>query len=225
MALPLAALAIPTIFGIGAQVAGAEGARAATKEGAKGQAVIEGLKREALQKQFEKEIERQQPFVDVGVEALPQFTEALANRGDVSGLPATQIQGDLITEFLGDEAPDFIKDRAVTNLEAVELERQKGRLADLVSAGTGGAVSATGSSVNLGTALGRSAGQLGNIQGQSLQQSAIQRQNMINQAVGQLAGLPALIAANRGPSQPNILPTNQPVGLPINTGQDFGGFA
>lgn len=201
MPLPLATLAIPTILGIGVQAASAEGARAATEEGARGQARIEALKREALQKQFEQQIERQQPFLEAGVKALPQLTEAISGRGDVSALPATRIQGDLIAEFLGDEAPDFIKNRAATNLEAVELERQKGRLADLVSAGAGGAVSATGSRVDLGTTLGRSASNLGSLQGQSLQQQAIQRQNLINQTVGQLAGLPALYAASQGPSQ------------------------
>lgn len=194
--LAIGSLGLGLLSGIGGQ----QQAQAATEEGAVAQARIEALKREALQEQFEKQIARQEPFLEVGVEALPQLTEAISGRGDVSGLPATQIQGDLIAEFLGDEAPDFIKDRAMTNLEAVELERQKGRLADLVSAGAGGAVSATGSRVDLGTTLGRSSSNLGALQGQALQQQAIQRQNLINQTVGQLAGLPALFAA-QGPSQ------------------------
>lgn len=201
MPVPLALAAIPTLAGLYTQYAGGEAARATTEAGAQSQAEIEGLRREAAQKEFERQIGRQQPFLDVGGEALPEFISAVSGRGgDVAGLPATQIQGDLIAEFLGDQAPEFIKERAMTNLGAIETEKRKGRLADLVSAGLGGALSTAGSGVDLGTTLSRSLAREGGIRGQALQESATARQNLINQAVGQLSGLPAFIAGARGPA-------------------------
>lgn len=201
MPVPLALAAAPTLAGLYTQYAGGEAARATTEAGARSQAEIESLRRDAAQKEFERQIARQQPFLDVGGEALPELVSAISNRGgDVTGLPATQIQGDLIAEFLGEEAPAFIKERAMTNLGAVEAERRKGRLADLVSAGLGGALSTAGSGVDLGSTLSRSLAREGGIRGQALQESATARQNLINQAVGQLSGLPAFIAGARGPA-------------------------
>lgn len=235
MALPLAALlAIPTVGAV-LQAGASESAREASLAGAEAQARIEGRKREFAKEQFEKEIERQEPFRAVGEEALPMFMEAIAGRGDVSDLPATRIQGDLIAEFLGDEAPQFIKERAQTGLSAIEAERNKARLADLVSAGLGGALTSAGSRVDLGTQLGRSLAQQANIMGQGLQQSAIQRQNLQGQLLSNLAGLPALAVAARGPAQMPITqpqfnvtlpqPITTPTGLPLGSGAQFGGFA
>lgn len=195
----LALALLPTALGIGAQAGASRAARKTSEAGAKTQAEIEKLQREASKRQFDKRLERQKPYLEAGTEALPEFIDAVSNRGEVSDLPATRIQGDLISEFLGDQAPAFIRDRANTNLEAVETERNKGRLADLVSVGLGGAMSSAGAGVDLGTSLSRSLAQEGNIRGSALQNNAISRQNTINQTVGQLAGLPALIAANRGP--------------------------
>ena len=91
------------IAGTGAQAAGSEAGRETTIEGAKTQARIESAKRKASQGEFERQIERQQPFLNVGTQALPLFANAISNRGqDVSGLPSTQIQSDLITQFLGE---------------------------------------------------------------------------------------------------------------------------
>lgn len=192
---------MPSLIAVGGgaviQGAGAETARATTLEGAKTQADIERQSREAQTRQFEKQIERQQPLLDVGNLALPQFIEALSNRGDASGLPATQIQSDLISQFLGDQAPEFVKERALGDLGAVEAERNKGRLADLVSSALGGAMTSAGQRVDLGSTVGRSIAQEGNILGQGLQQSAIQRANTQNQAVQGLAGLPAYYAAQK----------------------------
>lgn len=222
MAVPVALAALPAILGIGAQALGSEEERKASLKGAKTQAEIERLSRESEKRQFEKQIARQKPFLEVGEIALPRFIEAISNRGDISGLPATQIQGDLIAEFLGEEAPQFIKERALTNLSAVEAERNKGRLADLISAGLGGALSATGSRADLGTAAGRSLAREASTTGEALQRSAMARQNILGQAVTGLAGLPALIAAGRGPT--GVIPTT-PQGLPLGGGEQFRGFA
>ena len=207
MVAPLLA-ALPAVIGIGTQAGAASAAKATTEAGARSQADIERLRREAAQREFERQTARQQPFLDVGVQALPEFISAISNRGDVSGLPATQIQGDLIAEFLGDEAPAFIRERAQTNLSAIEAERNKGRLADLVSAGLGGALSSAGAGVDLGSTLSRSLATEGNIRGQALSESATARQNLINQTVGSLAGLPAFITAAQGPAQPVVPRSN-----------------
>ncbi len=228
MPVPLALAALPTILGIGAQAGAGRAAQKTSVAGAEAQAEIEGLQREAATKEFDRQISRQQPFLDVGGQALPEFISAISNKGDAAGLPATQIQGDLIAEFLGDEAPAFIKERAMTNLGAVEAERNKGRLADLVSVGLGGAMSSAGSGVDLGTTLSRSLATEGNIRGSALQDSATARQNTINQAVGQLSGLPAFIAASRGPkfqTVPDVIPSGASGGLALGSGEQFRGFA
>lgn len=228
MPVPIGLALLPTALGIGAQAGAGRAAQKTSVAGAEAQAEIEGLRRDAAQKEFERQIGRQQPYLDVGGKALPEFISAISNKGDASDLPATQIQGDLIAEFLGDEAPDFIKERAMTNLGAVEAERNKGRLADLVSVGLGGAMSSAGSGVDLGTTLSRSLAQEGDVRGQALQDSATARQNTINQVVGSLSGLPAFIAANRGPryqNAPSVIPSGASGGVPLGSGEQFRGFA
>lgn len=187
------AVGLGSILATGAgQKAGTEG----TVSGSRAQAGIERLGREASSRQFGRQIARQQPFIDVGTRALPQFIESLSNRGDVSGLPATTIQSGLISDFLGDQAPQFVLDEALGNLEAVEAERNKGRLSDLINIGLGGVGSSAGSRVNLGTTFGRSIASEGNVLGQSLQDAATGRQNIANQAITSLGGIPAFLSAN-----------------------------
>ena len=86
---------------------------------------------------FGEQIQRQQPFLEVGRQALPELVESISGRGEVSQLPATRIQGSLIEEFLGD-APGQVRQDALANLEAVEQQRNVGRLQDLVNIGLGG---------------------------------------------------------------------------------------
>ena len=184
---------LSSIGSLGAQAAGSASANASTIEGARTQAGIEAQNRAAQTRQFDQQIARQQPYVDVGKRALPDFINALSNRGDVSNLPATQIQGGMISDFLGPNAPDFIKDKALQNLNAVQLEGNKGRLSDLISIGLGGAGATTGSRLNLGSALGSSLSRQGNIESQGLQQSAQNRQNLANSLTTGLGGIPAYI--------------------------------
>jgi hypothetical protein len=208
---------------IGAGAIGEDQAREGSVEGARTQANIEGLGRAASEKEFGKQIVRQQPFIDVGTRAINPLIEAISNRGDVSGLPATQIQSDLISDFLGPQAPGFVTDDLFANLEATELERNKGRLSDLVNIGLGGVGSSAGSRVNLGTTLGSSLAGSGNLAGQSLQDAAISRQNTANQLTTSLGGLPAFIAGQRQPQEQGV---NSPVfGVPLGSGQQFRRFA
>ena len=201
------------IIPLGTQIIGgvieAQGAEEQTQsieEGARRQAAIEGKNREFQRRLFEGQIERQQPFLEAGRLALPEFMESISNRGDVSQLPATQIQSEAITKFLGDQAPEYIKQRSQQNLEAVEAERQKGRLSNLVNFGLGGVGAEAGSRASLGTSLGGSM-QRGSIaEQQALQQAAINRQNLRNQMIGSAAGIPALFAAAQGPQTQQFNP-------------------
>jgi hypothetical protein len=204
---------------IGAGAVGQQQAQAGSIEGAKTQAGIERLGRAASKEEFDKQIVRQQPFIDVGTRAIDPLTQAISNRGDVSGLPATQIQSDLISDFLGPQAPGFVTEDVLANLEATELERNKGRLSDLVNIGLGGVGSSAGSRINLGTTLGSSLLGSGNLAGQSLQDAAIGRQNTANQLTTSLGGLPAFIAGQRQP-QPNnpFITAQNPLGLTSGQG-------
>ena len=187
------------------------------EKGTQQQAEQEAISRGIQQQQFEGQIARQQPFLEAGQLALPQLVESISGRGDVSGLPATQAQRGMITDFLGEQAPEFVTEDALANLEAVEAERNKSRLSDLVNIGLGGVGASAGSGVNLGTTLGRSLATESNIRGQGLQQAASSRENRRNQLIQGLTGLPALggTAFQNRPQQavsPFITPQN-PLGL------------
>jgi len=203
---------IGVIGGVAGQASGQAGAAATSEATALSQARIEEQKRLANQREFDRQITAQQPYLDVGEMALPDFIEAISNRGDVSGLPSTQIQSDIITDFVGDQSPDYVTDRALTNLEAVEAERNKARLADLISIGTGAQGTAAGSRVNLGTTLGSSIGAEGNIRGQSLADLAKSRQNISNIFAGGVSSIPVLQEAQRG--------GNTGIGNPLITSQN-----
>lgn len=186
--------AIPLIAQAGAGAAAGETERASTVEGARAQANIEKMSRDFAKERFEKDLERQEPFLEAGREALPELVAAIQNQSDVTNLPGFTTQQAVRNEFLG-ETPAFIKERADQALEAFEGEKNKGRLLDLVNIGLGSAGSAGQTRVNLGSQVGRSLGQVGNIQAQALQDAAVQRQNTINQLGESLSGLPAYYAA------------------------------
>ncbi len=200
---------------------GQKDAAESQQQGTAEQIRIEGLNRQFQKEEFDKQIARQQPFVDVGNLALPQFIEALSNRPSAAGLPATQIQGGMISDFLGSQAPGFVKERSLANLGAIEAEKNKGRLSDLINIGLGGVGSSAGTGVNLGTTLGQSLMTSGNLQAQGLQAAAANRENRQNQLFQGLSGLPALAyTAYKNQPQGNVYTgagrgfTNQnPLGL------------
>lgn len=187
------------IAGLGGTVLSAAGQQqqlAGTVEGARTEAGIRALGREASEEEFGRQIERQTPFVAAGERALSPLIQAISNRGaDVSALPGVAFQRERIQDFLGDQAPGFITDRAIRNLEAVESERQKGRLSDLVNIGLGGLGTSAGARVNLGSTVGQALGAETGLKAQALQQAAAGRQNIANQLGTSLSGIPALIAA------------------------------
>jgi hypothetical protein len=206
---------LSAVLGIGAQAAGQESARETTVAGAESRAKIDEMGREAAQREFQRQIERQQPYLDAGVSSLPEFIRAIENKADVSELPATRIQSSLISEFLGSESPEYIKDKAIVNLNAVEAEKNKGRLADLINIGLGGTASAAGSRVDLGSTASNISN-IGNITAQGLSDAAKMRQDTVSGITGGLSGLPAYIAAQKGGNtgivNPNITQQN-PLGL------------
>lgn len=226
---------LATIAGVstGLQLLTGAGAREAQasgiESGAASQAQQEALSREFQREQFGKQIERQEPFRQVGVKALPQLVTAITGREearptdivdivDVANLPATRIQQGLISDFLGDQAPRFVGERATAGLEAVEQQKNIGRLADLVNIGAGGTGSGVASRVGLGTSLGRSLQQQAGTQAQALSQAAMQRQQGQRELFQGLAGLPALLASARQPDpitiQGGIGPTAAQLGVP-----------
>jgi len=191
------------------------------ERGTQEQIRIEGLSREASEKEFKKQIARQKPFVDVGTKALPEFIKAISNRGNVSKLPATRIQKGLISDFLGENVPEFIRERSLDDLNAIEFEKNKGRLSDLINVGLGGVGSTAGANVNLGTTLGNSFATSGNIQAQSLIDSAASRENRQNQLIQGIAGLPALANTafqNRPQSVNPFITAQNPLGLTPGAG-------
>jgi len=184
---------------------------------AKSDAEIEGLKAVeqaerdnlAIQKEiFGAQTARQKPFVDVGTMALPDFIEAISNRGK-TGLPAEQFQSGQISDFLGKNVPDIVKAKALEELEALELERNKSRLSDLVNVGVGGVGSEAGSIVNEAGTVGQSLVNIGTAKEQALQNAArargaislqedIDKENQRNRLIGGLSELPGLVGTATG---------------------------
>jgi hypothetical protein len=188
-----------SLIGVGASVgASAFGQKESDKasiEGARTQARIEEISRQAGEDEFQKQMARQQPFIDVGTRALPMFQRAISNRGDASGLPTTAIQQDFVSDFIGSNAPEFIRQGAMKDINAMESEQQKRRLSDLVNIALGGSASQAVAGVNLASMAGQSQQRQGLSLADALQQSAISRQNMANQAVTEISGIPAYIAS------------------------------
>lgn len=205
---------------MGASAVSSDQALSSSVEGAEAQAKVEALSRAASTKEFDAQAARQQPYIDAGTAAIDPYTEAISNRGDVSGLPATTLQSGMISDFLGGNAPGFVTDEAMANLNATELERNKGRLSDLINVGLGGTASSAGSMVNLGSTVGNSLAYSGNTAAQSLQDAATSRQNMANSAITSLSGLPAYYNAQSGgqtSTNPYITAQN-PLGLTSGAG-------
>jgi hypothetical protein len=216
----MAFAAIAGLIGnIGLGAAGGEAGRSATKEGARLQVAQEELGREFQTEQFEKALERQQPFLEVGQEASPLLSMAI--RGDLSPdqIRAAEIQKDILAQELGD-APAFVLDRAGRGIEAAEGENQKSRLLELVQIGLGAAGSASGTRANIGTTTAQSLGRIGNIGAGALQSAATQRQNLATQATSAVGGLPAFLASQRRRQQ--AIGGGQPLSGPsltqLNTG-------
>lgn len=211
------------IGGVVIQGAGQEKASQTTQAGVETQADIEGLNREFQSDLFDKQIERQQPFVDVGNLALPEFINAIHNQGDASGLPAATLRRDIVGEFLGEQAPEFVRENAFADINAVETEANKGRLSDLVNIGLGGAGNVARTGTGLTTNISNSIAGEGNLIAQGLQDQAASRQNISENTVNQLSALPALIAASRGGATKNNNISN--TGLVLGSGQDYRGYA
>jgi hypothetical protein len=219
----LAAAVVPSVVGGIFQDRQSKKAAETSRAGAASQAAIEARNRAFQRKQFEEATERQQPFVDVGQLALPHLVSAVNNLNSVGNLPGARFQKTIVSDFLGENAPEFVKNRAFGEITALEGERQKQRLADLVNIGVGGTAGQAGAGVNLGSTLAQSLGTSGNIQAGALQDAAVHRANRQNQLIQGLAGLPALAAASGGfntqasPLTPSVFskPQLTPTGVPI----------
>lgn len=185
------------ITSIGGSAAAGEAGRASTIAGAESQVRQERLGREFQVEQFEKALERQQPFLEAGQEASPLLAMAIRNELETSNLPAVEIQKGLVAAGLGGEAPAFVTERAGRGIEAIEAENQKSRLLDLVVTGLGAAESASGTRGRIGLSEAISQSRIGNIGAGALQSAATQRQNIATQATERIGGLPAFLASQR----------------------------
>lgn len=185
------------IGSVGLGAAAGEAGRAGTVAGVESQVKQERLGREFQTEQFEKALERQQPFLEAGQEASPLLAMAIRNELETSNLPAVEIQKGLVAAGLGGEAPAFVTERAGRGIEAIEAENQKSRLLDLVQIGLGAAGAASGTRANIGTTTAQSLGRIGNIGAGALQSAATQRQNIATTATERFGGLPAFLASQR----------------------------
>lgn len=197
----MASLALATgslILGTGISLAGQRAAQESTVAGAEAQIEIEDMNRAFQKNLFEGQIERQQPFIDAGNIALPDLVKAIQNKGDASSLPSATLRRDIVGEFLGEQSPDFIREQAFGDIDASETEINKGRLSNLVNVGLGAVSGEAQTGANLAANLENSFIKEGNIQGQSLQDQAIARQNQGATVLRSLSTLPQLYAATAG---------------------------
>jgi len=186
---------------VGAAFVKKEGQESASRKiegAARERADIEALNRVFQQEMFQKGQQRRQPLLQSGQYALPKLIESISNRGDVSNLPATRIQGSIISEYLGEESPNFITEDALSNMQAMEAEKNKQRLSNLVNIGLGG----LGSTIQQQSGMNRfnalSTLNENQIRQNAIQQAAIDRSNRNLQFGNTMAGLPAYIATATG---------------------------
>jgi len=224
-----ATVALPMIAG---QYLSAQGAKAAGKAGLVGAQQQIKTQRQGTEFAMERlgqQIKRQQPFLDIGKQSLANLVSASRGEGEpVTDLPSTQIQRDIITDFLGETAPQNVLDETMQNLEATETEKRKQRLSNLVNVGLGatGATADTGAGISTAGTRGV-IGEAG-ITGQSLMQQAMQRQNQQQNVLGALSQLPMLYAATRGGTPgvtPNVVQQPSLTGVPLGTSAGYGGYA
>jgi len=179
------------------------------------------------QEQFDKQLARQQPYLDVGTQALPDFAMAVQNRGREVALPVSDIRQGLLSDFLGPNAPDFIREEAMGNIEAEEEQANIGRLANLVDLGLGGSGDVAAATTGLASGIGRSYQTEQAAQGnkaQALQNAAYQRSNLRGQTMGGLAGIPGLMVSagmfDQAPSPYSSLVPSNPSLSPYTTTQN-----
>lgn len=198
--------------------------------GAEAEAAVEDMNLEFQQDLFEGQIERQTPYLEAGNVALPELVKAIQNRGDASQLPTTQIKRDIVGEFLGEQAPDFVTEKAYGDIDATEAELNKDRLSNLVNVALGSTGSTAESGANLASNIGSSLINTANIESQSLADQAANRSNMVATGVSAISSLPALVAAYQG-RQANSPITTTPVlsptittGVPIGSSSQYRGY-
>lgn len=155
---------------------------------------VQGLNRAYQQKIFEENIERQRPFYEAGMEALPKYKAAVAGKLDPTESGIYKMRAGLLEEDLAD-APEYIREKSMKRLAAEEEQKIKPRLMDIIQTGMGAAGEAGRASVNLGTALAKSYGAT-SVAGQKYGQAASEiRQSAWGKAADVVSGLPSYFAS------------------------------
>lgn len=211
---------IPAIAGMASQAAGGAQAAAATVEGAQTQADIEAMNREFQEELFNKELERNRPRYEAGLEkGLPQFKNILkTGRVDLEKMPAYRAQrkmGENALSRFGADSP-FARNRLSERLGVAENEATKARLNDLLQLSLGASGSAGQGAANFANAASTGYANIGNVLAGGNQQAAQQRQSTYGNLAGQIGSIPAYISQrnylNQGSGNPYIT-TQNPLGL------------
>ena len=203
MAGPLAL--IPAIAGIGAQAAGGEAARKTTLEGARSALETQRLGQDFAREILEGSIAREQPFIQAGQAALPLSQLAALGEGQFRDTPIFRERestglAELADAIQGEQISGFARDRFGRGLDVSEEAQSRARLNDLLAIGLGSAGTAGQEGGTLANLATQAALRGGDIRATGAQTAFEQRQNAINQALGELGGLPSFFAATKEPA-------------------------
>ena len=195
MAVPLALIGSLAAKAIGGAAAGniaQSGIESAIDTNRRGQTFAESL--------LERSIDRQAPFIEAGQAALPLTVLAREGGGEFRDRPIFQQREEsglaaLLGSIQGDDLSGFAADRFSTGLDVSEEAQNKARLNDLLNIGLGASGQAGQTGQRIAGAATTGALQRGNLGASGAQTSFEQRQNILNQQLEGLSGLPSFFAA------------------------------
>lgn len=193
------------IAGMGMTAAGKQQGLENTVEGAETRAEIEGLSRKAQDRRFQRDIKYQEPFYAAGERAAGKYKEAIKNRLDVTKSPLYTMQKEMILGELGEDAPEGLKEDALSRLEAIEGEKVKGRLLDLQKIGLGSAASAGRTALSFGAAFGTSMQRGAGTLAEGMATRASGRENIWSGVMQDISGYPAYREQARYADEPRGL--------------------
>lgn len=199
MAFPVAAVlggvsaGLSGMGGMQANQANIQGAKTALKTQRMGQALADKI--------FQASIARERPFIEAGQAALPlSVLAAGAGGGNYADTAAYRYRDEAgraaLADLLGGaNLSPFAGKRFGDTLNLSEEANNRARLADLIAIGLGSSGTAGQESMARANANTAAALQQGALAGATAQNIFEAKQNMVNQLLGSLSGLPSYYAA------------------------------
>ena len=199
------------LVGTGLGLMGNKAQASATLKGTASAIKMEKMQQDFMTKSFEKDLERQDPFIKLGEQGVKAYNYKMGinkpNTGQLLDARLMDRRGfgeggiaKLKRRLLEDDTEGMSKyaqETTMGGMEAGESEANMGRLMDLQKIGLGAAGTAGQSSQALGQTVASSQMRAGNLGAMGAQYGQGARQDMWLQTADAISGLPALFASQR----------------------------